>query len=96
MTINKFFRFIGEGSDEKYGEVPRDLPSGKWFGSEVTVLAGDPYTGLTVTSERSKVKEVCHKPDHIHSSSFELPRLTLGCPRSFVQSQTLLSSFALG
>jgi len=58
MSVSNFIRFEDEAGIVFYGQVQVPGNAGKFEGTSVKVLAGDPYTGFSSTSKEAKVKKV--------------------------------------
>ncbi len=58
MSVSNFIRFEDEAGVVLYGEVQVPENAGKFEGTSVKVLAGDPYTGFSSTGKEAKVKKV--------------------------------------
>lgn len=73
MAVEAFIRFEDENGGVKYGEVSRSDLSKELQGTKVTVLSGDPFTGLSTTSEKTTVKKARIYPSRIQESDPNSP-----------------------
>jgi 2-keto-4-pentenoate hydratase/2-oxohepta-3-ene-1,7-dioic acid hydratase in catechol pathway len=73
MAVEAFIRFEDEDGGVKYGEVSRSDLSKELQGTKVTALSGDPFTGLSTTSEKTTVKKARIYPSPIQESDPNSP-----------------------
>ena len=58
MSVERFIRFVDEKESIRYGELSSSEITGKLEGKFATVLSGDPFTGLSQTSEKATIEKV--------------------------------------
>lgn len=58
MSLKRFIRFEDDSGEIFYGSVSIADLEGSLEGKLVTVLTGDPFTGLSMTQRTSTVKKV--------------------------------------
>ena len=58
MTVTRYLRFLDQSNEDCYGEVSDELVARNLIGSEVPVLTGHPFEGLTTTGRKAIVQKV--------------------------------------
>jgi hypothetical protein len=76
-TFNYLVRFVDQEGSVEYGNVPEEKRAETLLGTPISLLSGNPFTGLKVTNQerivskvRTRGQTVLHSAQYLISSTF--------------------------